>query len=378
MNDLNFPAAPAGTSGDDNEFSQIDLASGYRPSQDESLASTLYDPSVLTLDPKVRAQMAADADEKARKATLGIVEENAALGIALSPKSPVPGKNPFEADEESGAVLNESPLCCCGLLPLRAVVLTVNGLDVVVGIVALAVGIAQLAKGAKKTTEGFGTVDSMLLSGPYMVNTACCVGGAFLIAVGLLGILLANELTFGRADRTRKVLFLVYQSLLLLVILVFFILVVLTAVALGTLRGKNIYDDSHWRGIIQKEPVCQTEVRFKCAGFQNNECLLAFSTVADTRQNCPGHFCYDFCQVRETIQNPNPACAVCPPGYDWLACKEHEERVGEGNGCSAPVNANISNLYAGGIWVLALVCVASIATMCVAAFRSCCLAPLPE
>jgi Tetraspanin family len=381
MTSLKFPVAGRESSGDDGEFSRIDLASGNAESADESLASTIYDPSVLTLDPKVRAQLERDEAEKERKRTLGnLDDEENGCSIVMSPHSPQPGKDPFAVDEEiERALIDESPLCCCGLFPLRACVFGVNGFDVLLGFIAMVFGIVQLSTRAKSSTEGFGTLDTMLLSGPEYVNIAAVVGGAMLLTSGIIGIALANDITFGTIEGSRKAGFMVYQAFLLLVAIVFLLLSILNIVALAHLKGNEIYDESHWRGNVQTEPqtVCETELKGKCSGFNDNkDCLLAFSTVLQTQQNCPGHFCYDFCQVRDKVQNnPNPICSACRTGYDWHGCKEHEENVQEEKGCARLINSRISSGYDRSISVVITLFLAPIVTLAVAGFRACCLAP---
>lgn len=366
---------------DNDDFSLINLASGAESEEPTSMASTLYDPAALTLDPKVRAALEAEEAEKDRKRALGEEEDELdPRDIALSPASPAPGKDPFKMDEESeDGLIDESPLCCCGMIPLRPSVLAVNILSIIIGIVTVAYSVLQLATRETTSTEGFETGDSLLLVGARYVSIVSVIGAVMLLIAGVIGVLLANDITFGSEIRSKKFSILLYQSILIMVGLIFFLLVVLSAYALATLKGADIYDASHWRGQVQKDPtvVCDTEISGQCAGFtENNECLLAFSEVLEQQQNCPGHFCYDFCQARETIQNSNKICAKCSVGYDWLACKNHEGAVEEGSGCSSHINSIIASGYDSSIGIVMTVLVTVVLTLSVASFRSCCLAPL--
>lgn len=378
---VNLPPAPSENEGG-NEFSLINLASGAAESDDDaSLASTLYDPAALTLDPKMRAQLEAEAEEKDRRRERGEdVDEYNPKDIALSPASPVPGKNPFQVDEENeDALVDESPLCCCGLIPLRGSIYAINIVNILLAIFSVAFGLFQVATREQPSTDGFGTLDSLLLAGPRYVNTALVIGGALLVIAGIVGIVLASDLTFGSDVRSKKFSILLYQAIVLLVGLIFCLLAGLVFYALNQMKGKDIYDVSHWRGQVQDEPsvVCQTEISGQCAGFTaNNECLLAFSEVLQQQQNCPGHFCYDFCQVRETIQNSNPKCQQCSLGYDWLQCKKHEGSVDEGKGCGDHINGLITSGYSSSVGIVIAIVVTVLATLSVVSFRSCCLAPV--
>lgn len=366
---------------DIDDFSLINLASGAGSEGPTSMASTLYDPAALTLDPKVRAALEAEEAEKERRRAMGEEDEQIdPRDIALSPASPAPGKNPFKMDEESeDGLVDESPLCCFGMIPLRPSVYAVNILNIIIGIVTVAFSVLQLATRETTSTEGFETGDSLLLVGARYVNVVSVIGAVMLLIAGTIGILLANDITFGSENRSKKFSVLLYQAILLLVALIFFLLLSLSAYALSVLKDADIYDESHWRGQVQKAPtvVCDSEISGQCAGFSaNNECLAEFSQVLRQQQNCPGHFCYDFCQVREKIQNSNPICAGCSVGYDWLACKNHEGSVDEGSGCSKHINANIASGYDSSIGVVVTVLVMVVVTLCVVSFRSCCLAPL--
>lgn len=374
----NFNVNLPPSQGDNDDFSLINLASDGASEDPVSMASTLYDPSALTLDPKVRAQLEAEAADKERRREMGGVDLSP-RDVVSSPQSPVPGRDPFKMDVESeDGLIDESPLCCCGVVPLRPSVYACNILSIVIGVAIIAFSLYQIATREPASTEGFDTGDSLLLAGSRYVSIISIIAGTMLTLAGIIGILLANEITFGSDVRTKKFGVLLYQSILLMVGLIFVLLVGAIAYALSALKGDGIYDVSHWRGQVQKDPtvVCDTELAGQCAGFTDNECLSKFSQVVKRQEHCPGHFCYDFCQARETIQNSNPICKSCSVGYDWLACKKHEGSVEEASGCSDYVNATVVGPYDSSLAIAITALIAVALTLSVASFRSCCLAPL--
>lgn len=381
VEEYRFPDADRSESLGD-EFSRIDLDGPEGPaSMGESMQSTLYDPAALTLDPKVRAQMEAEYAEKDRRKALGVPDDEKE-DLALSPKAPKPGLNPYEESkvDEDEDLVNESPRFCCGLLPLRRCVYAVNILALLVGVISIGIGVNGVIQGSKLNVDGFQTSDALLLSAPKYVYLSCGIGGLLLLTAGILGVVLANDITFGVGGGSQKSMFLVYQGVLVLLVLVFGVLFFVTVIAIAVLSRNNVYDQSSWRTTIGSEPIaaCETEIAGSCSGFaDSNECVNDKSNIAQQQKNCPGHFCFDFCQVKgETIQNTNAICEVCKPSYDWLKCKEHEVSLEEGSGCEKQLNSKVKSEYLGSMTNLVLVFLTCVICMCLACFRACCLAPL--
>lgn len=368
MAQLNFPASS------DGEFAQINLASS---DDGVSEASTIYDPAAFEHDPKYTEQKAQADAEKKRLAEMGVVDgpNGAAIDIATSVGSPHPGKNPFREEDEEQVLVDESPVCCCGLISLKLAVIVTNVLLALLGVVALIVGITDFAKGVRNSAEGFDALDAILLSGPFYINVACCITGVLLAAVGAMGLVLCPEIVFGRAERGRKLLFLVYQSLLLLAAIVFTLLTILNAVAIVKVKSKDMYDSGHWIGTIQKQPkhVCDIEALFKCAGFNAlDQCSVPLSVTAN--KHCPGHFCTDFCRIGGNhSENLVPGCDVCRDGHDYVACKESESKYSPTLSCQKPLNDSISSSYNDSLLILILILLGSILALCVAGFRGCCM-----
>lgn len=379
MNQSRFPNAISPEENTD-EFSKIDLDGPT--SIGESLASTLYDPAAFALDPKEKAKMEAELAEKERKKALGVFEE-VKEDLAFSPHSPRPGDNPFEGKNvgDDADIVNEAPRFCCGLFPLRQCVFTVNILAVVVGILGIGIGIPGVLGDSKLNLEGFKTTDALLLSGTKYMYLACGVGGGLLLLAGIAGIVLANDITFGIWEDRHKSAYFLYQSVLVLLVLSFGILSITAAVAIAVLSNRSIYDQSAWRTSLLKAPdaACDTEFAQSCAGFaDSNECREAESTIFIQQKNCPGHFCFDFCQVRTTIENANEICGVCDPEYEWKKCKEFELSLENGNGCERHINSEPKPKYMQALAILGVGFLSGIACICLASFRACCLAPVEE
>lgn len=375
MDQYNFPGADRSGSGDG--LTGIDLAGS---GSDSSSASTIYDPAAEAVDPKMMADLEEKRAEKERKKELGIPDaERRDLGS--SPHSPSPGQDPFAEKIASmnADIGNEAPRFCCGLFALRRCVFAVNIMAIIVGVVSSGIGIVGKIQGSKLNVDGFKTLDALLLSGPGYIFLACAVGGFIFVVAGILGIVLANEITYGIVDAKQKGMFFVYQSFLVLLVFVFGILFGGSIAANSMLSAKSVYDESAWRTSLLAAPdaACDTELFEKCAGFADStECVADKSTVFVQQKNCPGHFCLDFCQAGETIPNANQICQVCKPEYDWKACKTHEVSLEAGTGCSAPINASAENQYLGAVTILLAGVITGILCICLACFRACCLAPV--
>lgn len=378
MSQLNFP--PAADAGSEPELANVDLTSrGSSVSQ----ASTIYDPAAFEVDPKFKEQQEQAEIERQRLEKMGVTNGNgeAAIDIADGPGSPIPGKNPFrDPEEDDDALIDESPVCCCGFISLKLAVVVVNSFLAVLGAVSLIVGITAFATGSRSSSEGFSALDALLLSGPFYINVACCVAGIGLIAAGAMGLVLRPQIVHGHANGGRKVLFLIYQSTLLLSVIVFTLLTILNGVAIVKVKSKQMYDTGHWIGTIEKDPsgVCDIETRLNCAGFDAvDECSIPFSRLS--QRMCPGHFCFDFCRVGgEQTENTIDACKVCKDGFDYSACKKFESETSSKQACQEPLNNSISTSYNDSLAILVVILLGTIVALCVAGFRGCCMPVLAE
>lgn len=215
----------------------------------------------------------------------------------------------------------------------------------IIGIIAFALGIHSLKTGSSGLL-GFGTLDSLIISAPYVFALCCVVLGVLLVLFGGLGIALSPTIARGGAKGNRKCLKLVYHVFILLIAIIFLALSIVNALALSKAQSRTVFDSLNWHSTVHENPMfaCTTEKRLSCAGFQKADCQLDNNQTSNS--NCPGHFCLDFCRITTDDVNESNLCAPCREKdlrkvAKFVECKKLERELTDTAGCSALLNDDL-------------------------------------
>lgn len=338
------PTLEAVESQSDPEFTQIALTPRNSSEGTESM-STIYDPAALTLDPKYIRK-----PSTASKTIFQSRSDHFKSRILMSPRSPAPGRDPFsvnDLDGDPGKIFDG----LCGLSPLRSFVFAVNSINVIAGLVLLVVGSIQFREKSYPDLAGMRPLDSMIVSGPIGFNIFCVIVGIALIGHASLGFFLVSEVAFGEVAASKKCLYFMYQSLVLLAFVVLVAISALIAFVFMHVRSREIYNRTHWMSSVQEDPanLCRIEERFECAGFQPAQCSYIFNETAF--EYCPGQFCVGFCHVTNPDDaNNNTICDTCFHGklqnrYDFRSCAQKELVETGQHSCQARLNEALQRYY---------------------------------
>jgi hypothetical protein len=366
----------------DKDMSNVDLDASPNSINDDdddvSDASTIYDPSVLELDPKYKT--VSIRYEETRQSIRGGIRFPGQDDEVM--ESPVARKgNGFLSN--SPPEFDELPVFCCGAIPLEIVIIIVNTVTILVGVASLALGVYEVRHGQPFSTY-ITSGNVLLTSGPRIAALCCVCFGVALVGIGILGIFTAKDTSEGKVRGTRKAVFLIFQVLAILIMLIFILLAGVSISALKMWRGGNVLSQADWQQNMPTNPeqYCRSERQLKCAGFAIGQCATSMNKVA--YQNCPGQFCADFCHVVRSTPNQSvntaTTCSSCrlsaQNGYDFEACKLLEVELGKTSPCGITLNTQLHDSY---IALLILSIFASawlLVVMSLASHRICCVPPV--
>lgn len=353
----------------DAELTQIELTPRDRSDSGSSL-STIYDPAAITLDPKYTPRA---ADCPADLST-GQSEQLRSM-IISSPKSPRPGINPFDFHDLDGdpeKVFDGY----CGLSPFRTLVFVLHCIIFVAAFVLVIVGALQIRKEAFPDLTGISTQGSLILSGTTGFNIFCLITGVLLVGQAFLGIYLLGEISYGDVPTSKKCMYFLYQTLLLIFVLIFAAMSAMTCFVVFRTQGQDVYEQVHWLSSVQEKPadLCKVEEHFGCAGYELAQCSYFYNDTA--YRYCPGQFCLNICQVDGENEPSNSSlCAPCmyetQHNVDFGECAKRELVQTGLHACSTRLNDSLRTFYKRS-FALALGTTLSIVLLVlIIAFRSC-------
>lgn len=245
----------------------------------------------------------------------------------------------------------------------------------ITGLIAISIGSHQAQTGSR-TIVGFGSSETLVISGAHMIGVASVCVGLLLCVSGSFGIIISLSL-WKAPQLRRKWMELVNQCLIILLALLCFVLFIANTIALSSASSSSVYDEMLWGDTVQTAPVyaCQTEVRLGCAGYEQEQCQ--FDANETSNSFCPGHFCIDFCKIATDDVNQQEICDPCRESeslsvFELFACKDFEKQMTDKQGCKVPVNNDLRGRYTR-LLVAALLCFVSVAiTIIVSFYQLCC------
>jgi hypothetical protein len=363
----------------ERNLSNVDLnaSSNSIDDDDGSEASTIYDPSVMELDPKYKP--VSIRYEEATPSMRGAIRFPGQDDEIL--ESPVtPTRKSYLLTGNTTPEFRELPVFCCGFLPLKIFIIIVNVISILIGIASLTLGVYELRRG-QPFSAFVSSTNIILTSGPR-IAAICCIGfGVAMVGIGTLGIVTAKDISDGEIRGSKKVIYATFQGLAVLIMLIFILMAGVCVSALKMWGKENLLAQADWQANMTLKPdqYCRGEQQLHCSGFTKGQCGM----TQTARQNCPGHFCTDFCHVvigaQVSSMNSAAICSSCRQagtlGYDFHSCKQSEISSAAKSGCGPTLRTQLRDSY---VALLILSIFASswmLVVMGLGAHRACCIPP---
>jgi hypothetical protein len=363
----------------EKNMSNVDLEAPSNAIDDDDVseASTIYDLSVMDLDPKYRP-VSIRYEEAKPSMRNGIRFPGQDDEILESPVSPTRKSYLFTGN--TTPQFRELPVFCCGFLPLKSFIIIVNVISILIGIASLTLGVYELRRG--QPFSAFVSSTNILLTSGPRIAAICCIGfGVAMVGIGTLGIVTAKDATDGKIQGSKKIIYAFFQGLAVLIMLIFILMAGVCVSALKMWSKEQVLTQADWQSnmIARPDQYCKSEQQLHCSGFTIGQCGM----TQTARQNCPGHFCTDFCNVLNGAQvssmNSAAICSSCRQagtlGYDFHSCKQFEISSAAKSGCGPTLRTQLQDSY---VALLILSIFASswmLVVMGLAAHRACCIPP---